>query len=405
MKRLRRARRQSKSKKWLRKKVLVVGTAAAVTVGGANCLKKAYAHSQNNPHHLVVSPDADKDLLADREEFAIGFSWYQTDQNRNGVVDGVDLAQVCLEDIDELPIWDPHGSEPEPNKPYRTIIAAAFGLEECAICGHHVPMIKWELVNPRNGLRVQITGMVLHFLQHGSFTYDSLSAWSGHGRVEVPRLLALLERRFPEKRDEHQLGLDYSVEPFGRLAQDANDLDGDLLADSEELQAGLNLHQADQDNNLVPDGPELARQCAEAVEQLPVYDQYGSEPEPNEPYKINHWLRGLEFCAVCGQAVNMGYCTVVNPRLGLSLDVDIIALHYMEHGSFSYHGLKQLGQEAPLHLGRTQIAKLLTILEIPNRCGQLGTLYLPADVNRDCNVDFEDFAETADQWLHETDDE
>jgi hypothetical protein len=68
----------------------------------------------------------------------------------------------------------------------------------------------------------------------------------------------------------------------------------------------------------------------------------------------------------------------------------------MEHGSFSFSG--------DVHgTGRTDLALLVKILEMPSRCGDLGTIYEPADLNRDCKVDSDDFVIFTEQWLQNTD--
>jgi len=84
------------------------------------------------------------------------------------------------------------------------------------------------------------------------------------GRLDVAALSRALEIRFPYDPNEHQ------------LAVDGNDLDGDFLTDNEELAAGYNLYNSDQDEDLTADGIELARQCAEVISELPV-------PDPNGP--------------------------------------------------------------------------------------------------------------------------
>jgi hypothetical protein len=67
-------------------------------------------------------------------------------------------------------------------------------------------------------------------------------------------------------------------------------------------------------------------------------------------------------------------------------------LHYMRHGSFSYSG--------DVHgKGRLDIPLLAKILEMPQRCGDLGTLFSPADANKDCQVDLDDLTELIEQWL------
>jgi hypothetical protein len=173
----------------------------------------------------------------------------------------------------------------------------------------------------------------------------------------------------------------------------SDDLDGDLLTDSEELAAGYNMYNADQDDELIPDGIELAKQCAEVIDALPVYEP--NTTNLNETYKVSFLQRGLEWCEVCGESVNMGYWQVINPRLALSIEVPVIVCHYLEHGSFSF--------SADVHgEGRIDVALLARILEMPRRCGDLGTIYLPEDLNKDCRVDITDLAEFVQGWLEST---
>jgi hypothetical protein len=49
------------------------------------------------------------------------------------------------------------------------------------------------------------------------------------------------------------------------------------------------------------------------------------------------------------------------------------------------------------------VAKLVKVLEMPRQCGDLGTIYLPADVNKDCKVDSSDFLEFVERWLQDAD--
>ena len=76
------------------------------------------------------------------------------------------------------------------------------------------------------------------------------------------------------------------------------------------------------------------------------------------------------------------------------IDVPMIVLHYMEHGSFSYSG--------DVHgKGRIDVALLKKILEMPQQCGDLGTIFSPADVNKDCIVDINDVNDFIIMWLEE----
>lgn len=551
MRRLRRAhQRHAKKSKKFKRRAIVAGTTAAIMLGTGSSLHKAYAAPTTDSHQLPVDKDADADLLANSEEIAIGYRVFNPDQNHNEILDGAELAERCFADVNDLPEWIPSSGKPEPDESYKTILAAAYGIETCAVCGKDdIVMVLWEVVNPQNGISVQLTNMGLHFLEHGSFNYHSLDDWSGKDRVDVPaliqalglpyepdkhqlpvaedadtdllanaeelaigyrvfkpdqnrneipdglelaircaavvkdlpqwygqgdppnqiykfehaldgletcdicsqeihmggweifnpklqmrfpdpndpldatflpdlalhymehgsfdcrgevhsgrvniaRLLRVLELRFSYDPNEHQLPLDYVVKPAGQLAPDANDLDGDLLADSEELAAGYNLYNPDQDNDLNPDGIEFAKQCAQVIDALPVYTPDSNTPAPEQTYKINFFQRGIELCEICGLSVNMGYWKVINPKLGLSVDLYDITFHYMSHGSLSYSG--------ELHNGRVDIAVLAKLLEMPNRCGDLGTLYLPGDLNEDCRMDFADLAELADKWLEST---
>jgi len=362
-----------------------------------------------NDHQLPVPCDADSDLLANKEETAIGYQVFDPDQNRNEIPDGVELAKRCCEVVKELPSYPLGNPPPNIKEPYK-IEHALDGLERCYICGQWIHMGGWEIVNPRLNLhypdpndpldRRFLPDLALHYMGHGSFDcYGDIHK----GRVEIDRLIRVLELRFPYDPNEHQLPLDYVIKGVGQLAPDANDYDGDLLADTEELAANYNLYNPDQDEDLNPDGIELSKQSASAIDALPVYDPHSGDPPPKDVYKISFFQRGLELCEICGKRVNMGYWQIINPKLGLSIDVYDVACHYMSHGSFTYSGLQYDPPHNPFHNGRTKIALLVKILEMPKRCGDLGTIYLPGDSNKDCKVDFKDFAGFANQWLGSTD--
>lgn len=391
MKRLKRAhkrciRQQVNHRRKFKQRAIAAGTVTAITLGTGAGVNRAVAAYMSDPHELTVSKDADADLLTNTEEMAIGYRVFKADQNRNAVPDGVELAKRCAADINELPVWDEQG-EP-PNEIYK--IELLFrGMEACDICGTIVNMGGVVIVNPALNLTypepdpcdslAYLPYVSLHSMEHGSFDcYGSLHTC----RVNVPRLMRVLDRRFPYDPNSHQLPLD------------ANDLDSDFLTDCEELAAGYNLHDPDQDRDLVPDGIELAGQCAEVIDNLPVYEP--NTPGLNELYRVDCFQKGIEQCGVCGAARNMGYWQVINPKLGLSIDVPDILCHYMSHGSFSYDG--------NVHgKGRIDVPLLVKILEMPRRCRDLGTVYLPGDLNEDCRANFKDLAEVAAKWLVCTD--
>jgi len=232
------------------------------------------------------------------------------------------------------------------------IIYRFYGLESCDVCGLVMGMDHWDIVNPKLGLTVRLPVMAAHYMEHGSFSY---AASYHNGRSRIAALLRAIEVQYPYDPNEHVLPVD------------GNDLDGDMLTDVEELACGFDLRDGDQDGDLLPDGIELAHQCHDAMESLPVYiGEPGSVP-PNVLYKEKYWLRGLEECH-----------------------------NYMEHGSFCYDG--------DVHgAGRLDVGLLARILEMPRRCGDLGTVFLPGDLNRDCKEDFRDVAEFGREWLESTD--
>lgn len=392
MRKIRRNQKRQARRSRLTKRTLAAGAAAAITIAAGAAIEKTFAATPD-PHQLPVKQDADGDLLADREEFAIGYDPFNPDQNRNLLLDGAELANRCRAVIEQLPTNKQAG----PNDIYKMESPAVDGGELCDVCGQWVYMGGWYIINPRLALKYPepndptnwefLPELALHYMQHGSFDY----AGEVHkGRVDIPRLLRTLELRFPFDPNNHH------------LPPDGNDLDGDLLADLEELAAGFDLYDPDQDDNLTPDGIDLAAQCAAAIELLPEYDPDEGRPEPAEPYKVNHLQRGLEWCAICGTSVNMGWWTFVNPKRKLSYDAYDIVLHYMTHGSFGHQDREEskIGQ---FHVSRVDVPLLVELLEIPNECGHLGAIYLPGDYNKDCKEDFKDLARFAENWLDSTD--
>ncbi len=379
--------KQTRERKKFRRRAVAAGTAAAITLGAGVSLHKALAAYTPDLHELSVSQDADADLLANTEEVTIGYHAFKGDQNRNEIPDGVELAKQCGAIISQLPEWEYPYEDPEPNEIYK-ITCYALGQESCDICGLVLNMGGVNIVNPKLGLNYPpgdpfdgdfLPFMAVHYMEHGSFSF---SGGTNSGRAEVVQLLTVLELEYQylcEPNDHH-------------LPVDGNDIDGDFLTDTEEKAAGYDPNDTDQDNDLVPDGIALARQCAEIIDGLAVYGP--NPPGVTEPYKIDYVQRGLEYCDICGEQVNMGFWRIENPQLGLSIDVYEIACHYMSHGSFSYAGSVH-------HSGRMDVAYLIEVLEIPQRCGDLGTEFLAGDLNDDCEVNLADLGKLTERWLRD----
>jgi len=383
-------RESTRNRKSIKSVALTAGTAAlAIALQAAQ--RKALA-SGPDPHQQPLTCDADGDLIKDANELAIGYKPFRADQNKNQILDGVELAIQCAQDINNLSEYDPNGGEQAPDLYIKH--CPCWGQETCDICGEWVNMCGLVVVNPKLNLEVSLPYLALHYMEHGTFSY---AGSVNNGRCDIPLLLRTLERRFPNDPNEHQLPLDFPdpCNPEQNLALDANDYDNDLLSDTEELNAGYNLYNPDQDEDLTPDGIELARQCVAAIDALPIYDPFSGELEPNEPYKEFWFMHGLELCEICGQVVNMGYWRIVIPDVDLSMVVYDITCHYMSHGSFSWWG-----DFNPA--GRIDVPLMVKILGIPTKCGDLGTIYLPGDYNRDCRQDFDDLAEFTDNWLKTT---
>ncbi len=110
------------------------------------------------------------------------------------------------------------------------------------------------------------------------------------------------------------------------------DADRDLLSDDEESSLRYDADNPDMNADGAIDGAELAWLNHQFVEELP------TQPQQDAVYRIDVLQYGVEVCSICGQTVNMGYVTVVNPLAGSSLDLPYIALHYLQHGSFSHRG-------------------------------------------------------------------
>jgi uncharacterized protein (UPF0212 family) len=263
---------------------------------------QAVLRGQGDVHWLPVSPDQDGDLLTDQEEQGLRTESHNADEDGNGVLDGADLARSLAVEIAALP------DTPSLQQVYRRDFQLK-GLEHCAVCGETVNMGHLVVVNPLAGLYAKLPYIGLHSMEHGSFTY----AGDVHGldRAEVNLLRDAVRSSGPS-----------------HLFKAQSDSDGDGLKDQEEAQFRCDKGVADTDGDGVPDGFRLARQMWRAVNSL-------SRTPNSACYAVDHLLRGLVTCEVCGRQVNMGWVELINSSANLKLDLSYLNLHFMEHGSLA----------------------------------------------------------------------
>jgi len=155
-----------------------------------------------------------------------------------------------------------------------------------------------------------------------------------------------------------------------------DDDDGDGLTYAEERLLGKCPTLDDTDGNLVLDGIDVAQTLHAMITALP------STPIPDGPYALEVPMDGLEQCAVCGAWVNMGYYQIIHPVRGLQVDLPVIGLHYLEHGSIGYDG--------DVHgIGRADIDGLKRIL-FPTNPAHYDNRYIGYDTDSDLLGDYEE---------------
>lgn len=261
--------------------------------------------------HFIAEPpgtDADNDGLRQWEEPALGTDPARPDTDGDHLIDGVDVARTLRVRLDTL------SRTPQPDRPY-IIEHPMDGFEICPVCGARVVMDVWEVINPVSRDTISVPSMALHYMDHGGCGWRGGQLLGGQGRVDPRHLQAVLDSQ-----------------PNGHLLPISPDTDRDWLTDPEEQDLRTDPLNPDEDHNTVPDGLDLARATVAEVAALP------TQPGSNHVYRVDVPLRGLERCDVCGTNVNMGHLTVCNPLARLYAKLPYIALHYLEHDSFSFAG-------------------------------------------------------------------
>ena len=272
--------------------------------------------STDGQGHMVSEPagaDLDGDGLRDWEEPAFGADPQKPDGDGDGLLDGIELARELRRALESLPAVLRVEDGP-PDQPF-VVKQLMKGLETCLRCGEVQTMGLWEVVNPVTRDSMTIPTMGIHYLAHGAFGWSGGQLLGGEGRVDPRHLWGVL-----------------TAQPNRHLLSAAPDRDGDGLTDLEEAAMANDAADPDENGNAIKDGLDLARVVACEIAGLP------RAPLPHRVYRLDSLQRGLEHCDVCGASVNMGFLTICNPEAQVSIELPYVALHYLEHDSFSFAG-------------------------------------------------------------------
>jgi hypothetical protein len=285
----------------------------------------------SDPHILAVSDDVDGDYLSYFEELTLGLDPYTADIEADSIPSGVARAYALCDLICDLS-WHWLGDPDIPeNRPY-VLDFAMCGIVECPICGELINMGYTVVVNPVTSQQEVVYYMDLHFMEHGGLSVLYPDWYGGpvhEWRVNVPKLVSMIS----DSSGQHL-----------KLQNTAVDPDRDGLASSEEIILGSDPDDWDTDGNSIYDGPQRIDNLLPTLQSLP------RQPGSDGSYIVENLMRGTETCDVCGATFNMGCLQVVNPLEGLSVDVPIMALHYLTHGSFIYRGSANDGRVLPVLL-------------------------------------------------------
>lgn len=269
------------------------------------CNSIGFAHFLNRSNYT----DNDLDGLDDYEEEPFSLNPQNPDSNSNGIVDGIELARNLLQQVKNLPRAASIETGPK-DQPF-VIEHPMDGYEICPVCGEPVTMDYWLVHNPTNKLSITIPSMALHYLEHGGFCWEGGNLFNGLGRIYPLQLKAVLE------------GIG-----DGHILPAPNDNDCDGICDIEESLFGFLPTTADTDNDGIKDGCSLTKTFLNIINNLP-------RTETNGIYVIEHQLRGIVYCPVCGESINMGYIEIINKPRNSILQLDYLTIHFLEHSSFA----------------------------------------------------------------------
>ena len=239
--------------------------------------------------------DTTGDFLATNEDFLLGAIWGEF---LLGIPHGPREALKFIPIIGSLP------TTPSDTCCYLTEIALD-GVENCQVCGQEMTMGGWRIHNPMRDTSIYIPNMGLHYMEHGSFSYDGTA---NSGRVDIQLLKEVLAH--------------YDTDHYAIATTNDNDNDG--LRDDYEDHFGTQTNNQDSNNDKLVDGAQVAERLIEAIAQLP------------EGWITYNPAYGLVNCDICGMPINMGAVTITNHNNGMHITFPIIGLHYLAHGRFAY---------------------------------------------------------------------
>ncbi len=104
-----------------------------------------------------------------------------------------------------------------------------------------------------------------------------------------------------------------------------DDPDNDYLSYREEILLGTHCF------SLYPTSADsIAKSYKTIIDSLP------REISDTICYAVDVFANGFYNCPICGETANMGFVVIYNPLRNLEIGIPYMALHFMEHGSFSY---------------------------------------------------------------------
>jgi hypothetical protein len=268
-----------------------------------------------DPHLLPLgeAQDPDSDFLASAEEWNIGMSPLNSDQNTNQVLDGIELALNTVARIHALP------RQQATNQVYAEDAVCLCGVERCAACRSNITVGSVLVCNPKAWLYAFIPNIWLHYLEHGSFSFGG--SRMGEGRQGVEQLLDLLD----------------STSPSHQGAALNGDTDGDGLMDFEEWHfrsIPTSKYSSYHGMHWLPDGAAVACSLWQSICGQGDYPLQRTVAT-NSSYVVEHPTFLLASCAECGGVVDSGSLEIVNPREALTMSLSYLALHVLQHGGFT----------------------------------------------------------------------